>query len=180
MIGCILMASGFGRRYGGNKLLAEAEGVPLYRRALDLLAALEGTETVVVSQYPEIEASARAYGFRAVHNPDAAEGISASLRYGVNALPDAEWYACFVADQPYLTAEAVNAYLRAATASGKTLASLTDGARPGNPCLFHRVWREELLSLRGDAGGRKILRAHPEEVFWYRVPERLLMDVDTR
>lgn len=180
MIGCILMASGFGRRFGGNKLLAEVNGVPLYRRAFDLLAALEGTETVVVSQYPALEQAARARGFRAVHNPDAAEGISASLRYGVAALPDAEWYACFVADQPYLTPEAVNAFLRAARASGKTLASLTDGKRPGNPCLFRRVWREELLSLRGDTGGRRILRAHPEEVFWYTVPERLLVDIDTR
>ena len=34
-IGCVLMASGFGRRFGSNKLLAPAGGVPLVRRAME-------------------------------------------------------------------------------------------------------------------------------------------------
>ena len=32
------MASGFGRRFGSNKLLAEVDGVPLYHRAMAALA----------------------------------------------------------------------------------------------------------------------------------------------
>lgn len=154
------------------------QGKPLYRHALELLSALSGTETVVVSQYPEIEEDARALGFHAVHNPDAAEGITASLRCGVCALPEADWYACFVADQPNLRPETVNAFFQAALASGKSLATVTDGTQPGNPVLFRRDWQEALLSLTGDAGGRRILRAHPEEVFAFVVDREELVDVD--
>ena len=32
-IGCVLLCSGYGRRFGSNKLLALLDGVPLYRRA---------------------------------------------------------------------------------------------------------------------------------------------------
>lgn len=179
VIGCILLASGFGRRYGGNKLLAPFLGKPLYRRALELLCPLEGTETVAVTQYPEIEQDALALGVRVVRNPDAAEGIAASLRHGVQALPDAEWYAFFVADQPRLRRKTVQAFLRAATESGKTLAAVTDGVHPGTPTLFHRRWRDDLLALTGDVGGRKLLRAHPEEVFLFPIPAEELEDVDT-
>ena len=35
------MASGFGRRFGSNKLLAEVDGVPLYHRAMVALAPAE-------------------------------------------------------------------------------------------------------------------------------------------
>ena len=36
-VAAILLASGYGRRYGSNKLLDTWEGVPLYRRALKAL-----------------------------------------------------------------------------------------------------------------------------------------------
>ena len=53
-IACILLASGFGRRYGGNKLLALWEGVPLYRRAFAALPPSLFSPAVVTSQYGQI------------------------------------------------------------------------------------------------------------------------------
>ena len=40
MIACILLASGFGRRFGSNKLLYEVHGIPMYQHALHMLQAL--------------------------------------------------------------------------------------------------------------------------------------------
>ncbi|MGN1031706.1 MAG: NTP transferase domain-containing protein, partial [Butyricicoccaceae bacterium] len=87
MICCVLLASGFGRRFGSNKLLYELNGKPLYLHALDMLRQLskrriDGQEirVVVVSQYEEIETQACKLGAQAVHNPDAGEGIAASVR----------------------------------------------------------------------------------------------------
>lgn len=181
MIACIVLASGFGRRFGGNKLLEPVEGKPLYRHVLDQLVPLHGEDrqVLVVTQYPEVETVARSLGLQVCRNPDAAEGISASIRHGVAALPEAEWYSFFVADQPYLRGETVERFLHQAVHSGKTLASVIAQGRPGNPTVFYRTWRRDLLALRGDVGGRRILKAHPSEVFWYEVPLEELQDIDT-
>ena len=63
----IYMASGFGRRFGSNKLLASLGGRPLYMYGLTALAEAavllqaEGTECqlITVSQYAEILEAAR-------------------------------------------------------------------------------------------------------------------------
>lgn len=185
MICCVLLASGFGRRFGSNKLLYEVDGKPLYLHTLDMLRQLskrqmDGQEIriVVVSQYEAIEEKARTLGAKAVHNPDAAEGIAASVRYGVQAAADAEWMAFFTADQPYLRAETVFRFLEAAIHSGTSMASVKSSGKPGNPTLFHRSWRKELLQLTGDVGGRSIMKRYPEQVFWFEIPEEERWDMD--
>ena len=49
MVGCVLMASGAGRRFGSNKLLSAVEGVPLHRRAMAALAPAGFGRLVVCS-----------------------------------------------------------------------------------------------------------------------------------
>lgn len=182
MIACILLASGFGRRFGDNKLLERVGEKPLYRYVLDTLRGLmnEEIQVAVVTRYPEIMAAAQTAGMLSVWNPDAEEGISASIRRGLAALPNGEWYAFFVADQPGLRAQTVRRFLNAALDSGKSLASVHSGGVPGNPTLFHRRWLPQLSALKGDTGGRRILKAHPEEVFWFAVSAEELRDVDVR
>ncbi|MDO4478279.1 MAG: nucleotidyltransferase family protein [Lachnospiraceae bacterium] len=54
----IMMASGFGHRFGSNKLLVPLEGKPLYRHVLDRLLSVAKTEPLditVVTQYEAIE-----------------------------------------------------------------------------------------------------------------------------
>ena len=187
MICCVLLASGFGRRFGSNKLLYKIDGQPMYQYVLQLLREIsremvsgQDIRVVVVSQYPEIAAQAERMGMQTVHNPDAAEGIAASVRYGVQAAGAAEWIAFFTADQPYLQADTVLRFLRAAIRSGKPMASVMSQGEPGNPTLFHCGQREQLLCLTGDTGGRKIMKSHPAQVFWFEIPASERCDIDER
>lgn len=92
----IYMASGFGKRFGSNKLLASFEGRPLYTYGLSALEKgaqiLEkksgiSCEIITVSQYPQILESARCLisGGKVLENPFSEEGITASIRLGVAA-----------------------------------------------------------------------------------------------
>lgn len=185
MICCVLLASGFGRRFGSNKLLYEINGRPMYLHTLEMLQKVSQTEiggqeirVIVVSQYCEIEERARQMGVQTVHNPDAAEGIAASIRYGVQAAAGAEWIAFFTADQPNLRTDTVSRFLRAAIHSEKTMASVASLGNPGNPTVFHCSWRDELLKLTGDVGGRRIMKCNPDQVFWFEIPAVERCDID--
>ena len=52
----IIMASGNSRRFGGNKLLADFDGKPLFRHILDSSAALPGLRRLVLTRHAEIYA----------------------------------------------------------------------------------------------------------------------------
>ena len=177
----ILLAAGLSRRFGGNKLLADWKGNPLYTYSLLALSRLAGQRQdcrlTVVTRYEEIQAQALALGARVCWNDHSEEGISSSLRLGLESAPEADFYLCSVADQPDLTADAAGGFLDAFLASGKPLGCVTHQGWPGNPAIFHRRYREELLALRGDVGGRRVLERHWEERFLW--PGPALPDLDT-
>lgn len=101
------MASGFGRRFGSNKLLAEVDGVPLYHRAMVALAPAEFDRVVVCSSYPQILAAGEQFGFLPLYNGGAAEGISASIRLGLARMSDLDGVLFAVCDQPWLTTKSI-------------------------------------------------------------------------
>lgn len=81
-IGCVLLCSGYGRRFGSNKLLALLDGVPLYRRAFAALPPTLFTKAVVTSQYGEILAQAGKLGYLPLLNCHPWEGVAAGIRLG--------------------------------------------------------------------------------------------------
>ncbi len=180
----IYMASGFGRRFGSNKLLTPLWGRPLYQHGLQHLLEAAGrledcgnfqTSVIVVSQYEEILDCARSLGAGAVYNPFSAEGITVSIRLGtMNAPADTELYLYFVADQPCLSAESVVRLVEGLVESGCGIGSVKNGS----PCIFAAKYREELLALTGDRGGRQIIRRHPEDVWEMELPDKELWDID--
>lgn len=180
MISLVYLASGFGRRFGSNKLLYKVNGKPMYEHTLASLLHLKSQDlrVIVVTQYEEIATYAREHGAEVVMNREAEEGISASIRLGVKQAGDSNWYAFFVADQPNLREDTITHFINESIHSGKTMSSVCTESVPGNPTMFHHVWREELLQLHGDVGGRKIMKKHVESVYWFDISEEERMDID--
>ena len=79
-IGCVVMAAGDARRFGENKLAAELGGRTLIRRALEAVPAECFCAVAVVTQYAEVEALARSFGFLPVRNLHPDWGISHTIR----------------------------------------------------------------------------------------------------
>lgn len=157
----LLLAAGAGRRMGGPKALVEIDGVPLVRRALDVLRAGGCGPLLVVL-------GAAADEVRAVLPPDAtgvealdwAEGMGASLRAGLAALEaDTHVDVALVqlVDLPGVTAAAVRR-LAAAADGAATLARAAYAGRPGHPVLLGREhWAAVRAGAIGDAGARAYL-----------------------
>ena len=179
----LYLASGSSRRFRVNKLLYELDGKPLYQHGLDMLTALvsgrDDCTLTVVSRYAAVREGAKALGVRAVDSPDSAQGLSYTIRAGLDAVRvmPRDFVVFVAADQPYLTAETVTRVLDAA-ASGVRMARACFGERRGNPCLFAAALVPDLRALQGDEGGRELL-CGADCVCVQAAQERELCDVDT-
>ena len=185
-LGLIYLASGFSRRFGGNKLLASFQGAPLFTYGLKHLqeAAAQLTPQVactvrVITQYEEIIQYCKECDIDVCFNGQAQEGMAASIRLGVRQGKDQDGWAFFAADQPFLDSQTIASFLQDFKDSGKTLGTVTTGMRQGSPAVFLSMHREELLALQGDIGGRNILRRYQEKVYRFSVPDAKLIDIDT-
>jgi len=112
-----------------------------------------------------------------VENPNPEDGVSGSIAIGVRALPETSIAALIgVADQPYLTMEAVEELLDAFVPGQIVVPRF--GEHRGNPPVFDRRFFLDLMQLRGDRGGQAVVNAHPEVVVEVSLAEEIGADVD--
>ena len=182
-LGCVIMASGLGKRFGGNKLMAELKGKPLIQYALD---ATEGIfeRRVVVTRHKEVEELCRRQGVPVVfhslpYRSDTVRLGLESLGAGTDAgksrteaeikiAPPAEngLEGCMFCpgDQPMLGRETV-ASLALCAASGKnTIWRAVWNGQEGSPVLFPAWVFPELLALPEGKGGGFAAGKHRELV----------------
>lgn len=179
-IGCVLMAAGFGRRFGGNKLQMEFDGgSSLIRCALSAIPGEKLERVVVVTQYPEIEKLTRQYGFTPLPNLHPEIGQSESIRIGLSALSDCDAVMFQVADQPRLQKETVAQLIDFAADHPDRIVGLGHNGRRGNPCIFPARFYPELMALTGDQGGRAVILNHEAELLLLEVSPAQLLDIDT-
>jgi CTP:molybdopterin cytidylyltransferase MocA len=147
---------------GGPKALVELGGEPLVRRALRVLA--DGgcaPRVVVVGAAADAVRAVLPDDVTAVVATDWAEGMGASLRAGLAALPaDVDAVLVHLVDLPGMTAAAV-----ARLAAGAGAASLRRAAyhgRPAHPVVLGRDhWKAVAAVATGDAGARDYLKGNP-------------------
>lgn len=179
-LGAVLMASGAGRRFGGNKLLHPVDGVPMIERAMTAVPAELLDRACVVSCYPDILTLAGERGYVPVPNPDAAQGQSASVRLGLAALTDMDGVLFCVCDQPWLRRDSVERLLADFAAHPDCICALSWRGERGSPAVFPRELFPELLALTGDRGGGGVIRANQERLRLVEASASMeLQDVDT-
>ena len=188
-VSLIYMASGFGKRYGTNKLITEFQGEPLYLHGLLSLqkaAKLLEEDKIqcklfLISQYERVLSGSfdRVPEAERIFNEDSDQGITASLKLGTEvSRKDTDAFLYFVADQPCMRGETIAEFVRGFLKSGKGIGCVCAKGHRGSPNLFSRKYKTELLALEGDLGGRQIMQKHPEDIWMMEVDERELRDID--
>lgn len=163
----VLLAAGAGTRFGGPKALASLGGEFLVVRGKRMLASAGCRPLVVVlgAGAGQVRARADLTGAEVVVNPGWEQGISSSLRAGLEALRGrAPAAVVALADQPEVTPEVVRR-LATAWTGGAVAAVAAYGGAARNPVLLDAsMWDDVLAHVRGDDGARSWLRAHPRLV----------------
>ncbi len=190
--GIVLLAAGEGKRYGSNKLLDTINGSRMFEKAVDAAAgAIESmaasTGLVIVTGYDEIEKYASEKGFTVVRNNRPELGISESLKLGIKEMVEDNKgnevgsILFAVCDQPGLTADSFRRLIDGYSASDKGLACMGQGENMlGNPCIFSKAYFDELNSLTGDTGGKRVIMAHKDDLKVIYATDLELADIDTK
>ena len=176
-LGCVIMASGLGKRFGGNKLMADFRGGPMIGRAL---SATDGIfyRRVVVTRHKDVAALCRERGIEAVLHDLPCR--SDTVRLGLEAVGDVEGCLFCPGDQPLLRQETVSALALAAVNDQTSIWRTAFGDTPGAPVLFPAWTFPELADLPEGKGGGFVAKKYPEHIHTVGVRDRYeLMDADS-
>ena len=151
-LGCVVMAAGKGRRFGGQKLLAPLGGVPLLTRTLEgIPRGLFARVTVVVSD-SEVAALCAAKGVDVVSYPGGPQ--SESVRRGVAAMAGLDGCLFLPGDQPLCRSFGA----LAAAFTPELPVRLAHEGKPGSPVLVPAMYFSRLAALSGDVGGASLVK----------------------
>jgi molybdenum cofactor cytidylyltransferase len=177
----LLLAAGSASRFGSDKLRhALPHGVPIaVQAARPLRAELDRVVAVVRPESQELLQSLNAEGCEVVVCENAAEGMGASLACAARAAGEADGYLVALGDMPFLRRTSIAA-VRDALVNGAPLVAPYFRTRRGHPVGIGKSFYEELLSLRGDEGAKKLLAANAGQLVKIPIGDPgVIRDIDT-
>lgn len=175
--GCVIMASGLGKRFGGNKLMADFHGKPMIQRALDASETLF-TKRVVVTRDERIAALCREQNVDVVLH--ALPHRSDTVRLGLQALGELDACMFLPGDQPLLRRETVAMLLECRNEHPDCIIRPGYEDTEGSPVLFPSWAFPELLDLPEGKGGGVVIKNHLHAVHRVSVADPFeLADADT-
>lgn len=176
-LGCVIMASGLGKRFGGNKLMEDFHGKPMIQRALDATDGLF-SKRVVVTRHESVAALCRELGADVVlhdlpHRSD-------TVRLGLEALGDLDACMFLPGDQPLLRRETVAMLLESWKDNPNHMIRPAYEDTVGSPAVFPEWTFTELKNLPEGKGGGIIMKNHPHSVMTVSIANPFeLADADT-
>lgn len=148
-------------QYDGKNLLQHILSEAISSYASPVIVVL-GANSDVVSK--EIDKT-KVY---VIENTEWEEGMASSVRIGLSTLlktfPSVDAVIFTVCDQPYVSASLLNDLINTQVETCKPIVTCNYGETIGPPALFHKSFFNKLMQLKGDAGARKIIQEHSDEV----------------
>jgi molybdenum cofactor cytidylyltransferase len=177
----IVLAAGASSRMGRPKMLLPIGGRTLVSTVAAALLDADLARVIVVlgcdaDRVREAAGLPDDPRLRVIVNDDWQSGMASSLRRGLEECEGAQAALVALGDQPGLTSDRVRRIVSAWSPGVPLVFPVHDG-RAGHPVLFGRGLWPELRALRGDVGGRDVVKRHVSNAI--QVPEAPLPDLDT-
>jgi len=180
MINAIIMASGYGRRMGTNKLLLLFRNKALVEHIIDKIVECDFYNKVIVSRDERILELALKKGIGTVQNNSAYKGQSESIKLGIVNTLKADGYMFFTADQPLINVETIRLLIDTFNKDSNAIVVPRFEDKRGNPVIFPAKFIDELMLIEGDKGGKSVITKNIKDVIFVDIKnEYELMDIDT-
>jgi molybdenum cofactor cytidylyltransferase len=177
----ILLAAGYSKRFGSDKLLYPmADGTPMaVATAQKLYAAVNPVLAVVRPESIELADLLSAEGLQIVNCAAAKTGMGASIACGIKASLDAQAWVIALADMPFIQTATIK-QLIALLCKGAAIAAPQYQGRRGHPVGFNQQFGTLLSQLTGDMGARTVLQKYRTQTTLFSCHDMgIHYDVDT-
>jgi molybdenum cofactor cytidylyltransferase len=179
MIG-IILASGFSRRMGENKLLLEIEGEKIIEKVIKACKKSDLESIILIYREERVRNIGDKYNLKTIYNPKANLGQSEAMKLGIRNSGNSEDYMFFVGDQPFLSYELINLLIEEYKKSKSSILIPYYNENRGMPMIISSKYKNELLNVVGDKGARDIVNKYIKEVTKvYIKEEKQGIDIDT-
>lgn len=182
--GCVIMASGLGTRFGGDKLMTNMCGKPMIQYIVEATENLF-YRRVVVTRNEQVKIWCEEKNIPVVYHdfPD----VNDTIRLGLTSLEEAcgeeTLSGCVFcpADMPFVSRDSLCALMSDATEKGEGIFRVAYQGNGGAPVLFGKEFFGQLKALPKGKGGSQIIKAHKEKLHLIEVKsEYELWDMDTK
>ena len=155
-VDAVVMASGFSKRFGSNKLLETLNGIFIIEYLFKTLNTIPFNSIIIVGRDNRLKILAEKYNYKYIENKDASLGQSESLKLGLkNSKADGVMF--FPGDQPLLTEKSILDIIKVYEKYDEIIRPLID-KKPSSPVLFPKKYKKQLLKITGDTGGREVIK----------------------
>lgn len=182
-VSAILLAAGESKRMGKLKQLMPLGNTTIVEQTIDNLLSSGVSEVIVVLGHKaeEVMKKTATRPIKIAVNPIYHQGMGTSIAAGLN-LVDSRAQAVMLAlgDQPFVDSQTINRLIEEFDSHDKGIAIPTYQGRRGHPLIFSIKYKAQLSGLKGNIGGREIIKEHPEDILEVAVEcEGIVIDIDT-
>jgi len=184
MTGLIILAAGSSSRLGKPKQNLVYQRATLLQRAVNTaLSSVCRPVVLVLGANAEMIAPAVENKEVAIlQNQDWQEGMASSIRCGLDAInkaaPNLDSLILMLCDQPFVYAGLLNRLVKTHTENYANIIASAYSDTMGPPVLFGKKYFEELLTLTGQEGAKKLIIKYNKSVVSIPFPEGGI-DIDT-
>ena len=185
-IHAVLLAAGRSERMGrNNKLLLNADGIPLVRRsAINILNSNVASMTVVTGfDENKIVNALSGLNVNFVKNINFRKGLSSSLKAGLaNITPSPSAVIICLADMPKIQPEHINRLIENFDPlKGWEICIPTSNGKRGNPVLIGSRFFPHIFETSGDFGAKDVMKQHPDKIVEVEIgTSDIHFDIDTK
>ena len=175
----VVLAAGAGRRFGGDKMLADVNGQPMIRQVASAYTELCGQATIVISDDERLRQAVEGLPVDVVVNAEAAEGIASSIRAAVRHSRHHPSLMIALGDEPRVDRALVMRVMQLWHDTRPPVVVPRYSGEPGHPVLFDEATYDDLLTLKGDRGAKGLIERYGSKVLSVEVPGSRPLDIDT-
>lgn len=176
----IILAAGFSRRMGENKLLMSIGEEVILQRVIRKIKKSNISNIILVAREDTVINLGITEGIKVVKNEFAILGQSYSIKLGLDKSDLDNNFMFFCGDQPFIDSYSINKLIDISFKSKDNIIIPRVKDKIGSPIIFPKDLKGELESLKGDVGGKEVIKNNKDKVKYVDLDNELfLQDIDT-